>query len=1009
MYADAIRVWNRRDQRIIDTADKKNGYFNPSSGNAQTYGMSLMLRTPDRPNLVHYFHSNVDTGTVYNDAFLRYTIFELSYQNDSAGPVQTQKRKPIGSFTRMLTATKHTNGRDYWIIYWGNNIVTGLNDSYFNAMLLDSSGIDTTHIMSKAPNDLGALYTHSGVVKISHDGRSIVVTGLYDSLFFPDAVSTYLFDFDNKTGKISNPKPLLYFKDHQNTRTYGAEFSPNDSFIYISTLFKASRFPKKDEEQAAWLATNYLLQVNRFTGKKQVIHSFRKKKPTDDNSALHEIFGIQMGADNKIYFVYSDQAPLYIGVIHRPDELGKNCNAELKAYSFTGLVSGYLPNVYMPLNTLKFRSNLFETPCRDTAEFRAFADSNYLSLTWYFGDGDSLVLKKNEWHKDTTIKHKYSNPGNYYVKILGVKNDCNYVVWYGDSVLVSGIPRLDSMTFDPLSLCKGGELKIKDYPAYTRSAFVYYGDGQTDYGSPDTNGLLKFGHTYMSEDTFHFSIKLSNEYCETVFDTTLKIEEWPHIVSRLYSSAFRKSQSDSICVGSQLVLSDTFANLKNRIINWGDGSQSDGLSMVVTHSYSDSGLYNITFFDTSVSRCPFSDSFPVYVWPKPVWKYDLKDTTFCLPFSLTLRTGTQYVNESYNWSDLTNQLGIETTNSLIWSKAGILEASVTNICGTQRDTIIIKRLEKPTLKLDTLYDACENISLKLDINNPKNEETYLWSTTETTPTITTTKAGNYWAKAMNYCGEDSVSFKVVLYPKPMPDFSITDVCEGERVPFHNKTTGGKTFEWRFGDGTISTDSVPSKQYAITKNSRTYFVTLVAQISKGCQDSISKSLNVNATSDAGFTHSSQGKTVFFTQTATEPGESYRWYFGDGDSSTETNPTHLYKADSGTYNVCLNILNAANCKSQVCRSVRYSVGINEVEKNLFSVYPNPTDGTVHLEFSSLISNVDIFVSNLLGESVLSKSDFCCSETTIDMGHLSQGVYLIRIIDTNKSFMQRIVLLK
>jgi PKD repeat protein len=149
-------------------------------------------------------------------------------------------------------------------------------------------------------------------------------------------------------------------------------------------------------------------------------------------------------------------------------------------------------------------------------------------------------------------------------------------------------------------------------------------------------------------------------------------------------------------------------------------------------------------------------------------------------------------------------------------KTGLLEASVTNSCGTTKDTIVIKQLATPKIKLDTLYDACENISLKLDISNPKNEENYLWSTAETTPGITTTKAGDYWANAVNYCGEDSVNFKVVLYPKPIPNFTVADVCEGEPVNFQNKTTGGKVFEWRFGDGTISSDSAPNKHTPLPK-------------------------------------------------------------------------------------------------------------------------------------------------------------------------------------------------
>jgi gliding motility-associated-like protein len=46
--------------------------------------------------------------------------------------------------------------------------------------------------------------------------------------------------------------------------------------------------------------------------------------------------------------------------------------------------------------------------------------------------------------------------------------------------------------------------------------------------------------------------------------------------------------------------------------------------------------------------------------------------------------------------------------------------------------------------------------------------------------------------------------------------------------------------------------------------------------------------------------------------------YLWHFGDGDSSTEINPRHLFIA-SGTYDVCLTATNAAGCSDDTCIKV------------------------------------------------------------------------------------------
>ena len=47
--------------------------------------------------------------------------------------------------------------------------------------------------------------------------------------------------------------------------------------------------------------------------------------------------------------------------------------------------------------------------------------------------------------------------------------------------------------------------------------------------------------------------------------------------------------------------------------------------------------------------------------------------------------------------------------------------------------------------------------------------------------------------------------------------------------------------------------------------------------------------------------------------------YTWNFGDGDTSAEVNPTHIFPA-TATYNVCLNAANDAGCSDDTCIDVR-----------------------------------------------------------------------------------------
>ena len=56
----------------------------------------------------------------------------------------------------------------------------------------------------------------------------------------------------------------------------------------------------------------------------------------------------------------------------------------------------------------------------------------------------------------------------------------------------------------------------------------------------------------------------------------------------------------------------------------------------------------------------------------------------------------------------------------------------------------------------------------------------------------------------------------------------------------------------------------------------------------------------------------GDTITFTDSTTNNPTSWNWDFGDGNSSTAQNPTHVY-ATAGTYDVKLVVTNAYNSDS------------------------------------------------------------------------------------------------
>ena len=80
--------------------------------------------------------------------------------------------------------------------------------------------------------------------------------------------------------------------------------------------------------------------------------------------------------------------------------------------------------------------------------------------------------------------------------------------------------------------------------------------------------------------------------------------------------------------------------------------------------------------------------------------------------------------------------------------------------------------------------------------------------------------------------------------------------------------------------------------------------------------------VNAAPPASiFTSMANDLVVDFTDASTGTPDTWSWDFGDGNSSTDPNPSHTYFTP-GTYTVCLTVSNACGSNTS-CETITVSV--------------------------------------------------------------------------------------
>ncbi len=198
--------------------------------------------------------------------------------------------------------------------------------------------------------------------------------------------------------------------------------------------------------------------------------------------------------------------------------------------------------------------------------------------------------------------------------------------------------------------------------------------------------------------------------------------------------------------------------------------------------------------------------------------------------------------------------------------------------------------------------------------------------------------------------------------------------------------GGATYLWAFGDGTSSTAQNPVHTY---NASGVYNACLTITGPNGvCTDtycdSILVSIGTGVTCDAAFTTTNSGANYQFTPNFPDPSATYSWSFGDGNSSTSSNPSHTYTT-SGTYTVSCARVIPSTCVDSSFTTVTISIS-------------NPTNGIISGVINMGNSYADAGVVFLItndSNGVLSAVD----TTMIDsMGmyyfaNVAYGTYLVK----------------
>lgn len=360
----------------------------------------IVLPEPGKEDRYYLFHADREYSTPElgsHSPHLYGSLVDMS-ENGGIGKVVVKNVAILSDTLSLgkLTATRHGNGRDWWIIFH-----EFASNRYYSIL------VTPTGIFNLGLEEEGLPIPDEGLGQavFSPDGRFYA---RLNSVSVEEGQFLDIYEFDRCSGLLSEHVQIIY---NDTAYAAGIAISPNSQFLYVSSY-------------------NHLYQYDLYSD--DVGESGTKVATYDgflDGQLTTRFYLAQLAPNGKIYLNMNNSTQ-YLHVIHQPDRPCPNCGIEQHGI--------YLPtyNAFSMPNFPNFRLGPLDgSPC-DTlgldnvpvAKFRYQQDTaDYLRIEFT----DLSFYEPAEWHWDfgdnatSSSKHtarKYATEGAYEV-CLTVSNN----------------------------------------------------------------------------------------------------------------------------------------------------------------------------------------------------------------------------------------------------------------------------------------------------------------------------------------------------------------------------------------------------------------------------------------------------------------------------------------------------------------------------------------------------------------------------------------------------------
>lgn len=458
-YTNGVQVFNR-NHGIMPNGDGLNGDIS-----------SCQIAVVPQPGSDSLFY--IFTTDAFENDFMKgyyYSVVDMS-GDGGLGDVVIKNSPLWSSCSERIAAVRHANGTDVWVI------TNDQNSNIFRAWLVTCLGLQPGFSVVSTvgePMDQNPLM-NVGVLKASPDGKYLCQTHFP----FTDAnsnVSNFiqLFDFDNASGVIRNPRKI----SPPATQYNHCEFSPDSKLLYLT---------RKGNKQ--------LDQLDITLPSVADIIASRVSFPT-----VNPYYDIQLAMDEKIYL---SQGNSQLAVINFPNIRGAGCSFQRNVINLNpGSAFVGLPSHINDIVAANNQGNGFNFTILDSCAGRVQFSSNPSlpgTLTWHwdFGDNSSSNLQNP--------LHVFPDPSSLYNVKLTITStaSCGKLV-RSRIIRPSGMIK-PKAGFTHVFVCDSGYVRFTNTSTDTTQPGIRF---LWDFGDNNSSGQVNPRHAYAQDGDYPVKLKI---------------------------------------------------------------------------------------------------------------------------------------------------------------------------------------------------------------------------------------------------------------------------------------------------------------------------------------------------------------------------------------------------------------------------------------------------------------------------------------------------------------------